>query len=236
MDGALRETPTQLQIDGRSVPLTVRRNARARRISLRVDAAAHAVVLVLPKRASLEEGLSFAAEKSVWLQNRLAMLPHPVPFAQGMSVPLRGIEHDVRHRPEARAGVWVEDGVIHVSGAERHLPRRLTDWLKGEARREVAARAHAKAAMIPADIGRVSVRETRSRWGSCSRAGNLSFCWRLILAPDMVLDYVVAHEVAHLKHMNHGPDFWSQCAALTSHVDAAKSWLNRHGNQLHRYR
>lgn len=235
MDGALQDPALKLDVGGRSVPVTVRRSARARRISLRIDTAAHTVILVLPKRASLEAGMRFAAEKSVWLQNRLAVLPPPVPFAAGVSIPLRGAPHRIRHRPDRRGGVWVEDGEIHVSGSETHLPRRLTDWLKAEARREITPRARTKAAAVDRPVARVSVREARSRWGSCSSAGNLSFSWRLILAPDMVLDYVVAHEVAHLVHMNHGKDFWALCATLTPRMGEAKTWLSRHGNQLHRY-
>ncbi|MEN8196555.1 MAG: SprT family zinc-dependent metalloprotease [Pseudomonadota bacterium] len=235
MDGALQNPALKLDIGGRSVPVTVRRSARARRISLRIDTATHTVILVLPKRATLEAGLRFAGEKTVWLQNRLAVLPAPVSFARGVSIPLRGAPHRIRHRPDSRAGVWLEDGEIHVSGAEAHLPRRLTDWLKAEARREITPRARDKAVVVDLPVARVSVREARSRWGSCSSAGNLSFSWRLILAPEIVLDYVVAHEVAHLVHMNHGEDFWALCATLTPRMEEAKTWLRRHGNQLHRY-
>lgn len=236
MVATLKDPALTLDVGGRLVPITVRRSARARRISLRIDTASHAVIMVLPSRASLEAGLHFAAEKSVWLQNQLAILPPPVPFAAGVLIPFRGAPHRIRHRPDMPGGVWLEDGEINVSGFEAHLPRRVADWLKAEARREIAPRARKMAAVVERTVARVSVREARSRWGSCSSAGNLSFSWRLILAHDMVLDYVVAHEVAHLVYMNHSKDFWALCAKLTPHMEEAKRWLRRHGDKLHRYR
>jgi predicted metal-dependent hydrolase len=125
---------------------------------------------------------------------------------------------------------------VIVPGAPEHLPRRLTDFLKAEARREIAARAAAKAATLGRPIAALTLRDTRSRWGSCSRSGRVAFSWRLILAPEWVLDYVVAHEVAHLAELNHGPRFWTACAGLTdSDVKTARAWLKRHGAELHAY-
>jgi len=224
-----------LAVDGREVPLTVRRHRRARRISLRVDAAAGGLVLTLPSRTPEREGMAFVREQAGWIATRIAALPLAAPFRPGAHVPYLGVEHLIVHRPDARGHAWRENGAIHVAGRIEHLPRRLTDWLKGEARREIGARARAKAARLGRTITRITVRDTRSRWGSCTEAGALSFSWRLVLAPEAVLDYVVAHEVAHLAEMNHGRKFWALVDDMTTDRADAVRWLGRHGEGLHRY-
>jgi hypothetical protein len=228
-------TPHILWVDGREVPLALRRSGRARRITLSVDEASGEVRLVLPRRAALAEGLDFARDKAAWIGRRLADLPPRVAFAEGAVVPYLGEAHVIGRAPRARRGVWREAGMIRVSGYAEHLPRRVADFLKGEARREVAARAKAKAARLGRPLPRITLRDTRSRWGSCSAAGGLNFSWRLIMAPEAVLDYVVAHEVAHLVHMDHGPRFWALVAELTPSVAGPRRWLRQEGNGLLRY-
>jgi hypothetical protein len=146
-----------------------------------------------------------------------------------------GQPHVIVHDPAARRGVWRDAGVIRVSGFAEHLPRRVRDFLKREARAMLTERAHDKAGRLDRPIARISLRDTRSRWGSCSSDGGLSFSWRLILAPEEVLDYVVAHEVAHLMHHDHGAKFWALVTDLTPSVDAPRQWLRAHGPELHRY-
>jgi predicted metal-dependent hydrolase len=148
-----------------------------------------------------------------------------------------GTPHLIRAAPQTLRGV-VEcaDGVLTVPGDPAHLSRRLTDYLKAEARREIGIRARDKAARIERRVAAVTLRDTRSRWGSCNSAGRLNFSWRLIMAPEFVLDYVVAHEVAHLAEMNHGPKFWRLCAQLSgADPTTARAWLKRHGPELHAY-
>ena len=224
-----------LMLEGRSVPLLVRRSRRARRITLRIDQKRDAVALVLPWRAAESEGLRFAATKARWLLARLDELPPKVAFVDGARVPVRGIAHRIRHRPEMRGTVWVENGELHVAGDQRHLARRVTDWLKREAREEIAARCRALARALGVKVSRISLRDTETRWGSCSAAGALAFSWRLILAPLSVLEYVVAHEVAHLKEMNHSRRFWQIVARLHPAPGRARSWLRREGTALQRY-
>jgi predicted metal-dependent hydrolase len=127
------------------------------------------------------------------------------------------------------------DGEIHVAGHGEHLPRRVQDWLKFEARREIARRAHEKAELIGKKIRRISLKDPKTRWGSCSPSGCLSFTWRLIFAPPHVIDYVVAHEVAHMRELNHGPRFWRTVSELTRHEKSARHWLQTEGLHLHRY-
>ncbi|HTH16281.1 MAG TPA: SprT family zinc-dependent metalloprotease [Magnetospirillum sp.] len=223
-----------LDLGGHSAIVTVQRSALARRISLRVDPARGAV-LMLPVKASLAEGQRFLLAHRVWLAERLARLPGPVALDHGASVPLLGVPHVIRHAPEARRGVWVEDGAVMVSGLLEHVGRRVGDFLKAEAKREIVPRAHDLAAKLGRKVGRVSVKDTRSRWGSCSSAGDLAFSWRLVLAPDWVLGYVVAHEVAHLVEMNHSPAFWAVVEDLVGDAKVHRRWLKLHGPGLHRF-
>lgn len=220
--------------DGRMVAVMVRRSARARRLALRLDPAIGPVV-VLPERASLADAERFLLRYRQWLAERLIDLPARVALEPGAAVPILGIEHEIRHAPAARRGVWVEDGGLNVSGQVEHVPRRALDFLKAEAKRRIYPHAFELAARLGRTPCRVTVRDTRSRWGSCSSRGDLSFSWRLVMAPEEVLTYVVAHEVAHLVEMNHSPAFWRVVASLAGEAASARRWLKAHGARLHRY-
>lgn len=217
------------------MPLVLRRSKRARRMLLKLDLQSGGVELVLPTRASPAQGLRFAEQQIAWIARRLAALPPRIPFADGADVPLLGVPCRIRHRPDSRGTVWRQDGEIHVAGAAEHVNRRVRDWIKAEARDTISQRARAAAARLGKPVARVTIRDTDSRWGSCSAAGALSFSWRLLLAPETVLDYVVAHEAAHLVEMNHGRRFWALVGLLTADVEAPRAWLRRHGAALHRY-
>lgn len=237
------QAPSHLTFDGREVPLELRVSTRARRLSLRLDPGRGGLVLTLPEGLPVERGLDFIDRQSGWIVGRLAQLPPRVPFADGAVVPILGVEHRIRHAPWARGAAWPDSGLLWVAGAAEHLPRRVADFLKAEARRQVARRAREKAARLPAlaagsrmrTLGRIAVRETTSRWGSCTARGDLSFCWRLVLAPEPVLDYVVAHEVAHLVHLDHSPAFWRLCGRLAEDCEASRAWLRRQGMSLQRF-
>ncbi|MBF0560554.1 MAG: M48 family metallopeptidase [Alphaproteobacteria bacterium] len=224
-----------IALSDREILVRVRRSAAARRMSLRVDPASETVLLVLPQGVAVVEGLGFVRAKNEWILARLAALPPRRVFADGAMLPLFGQDHRICHTPEARRGVWVENGIIHVSGRIEYLPRRLGDWLKREAHRTLADRAHRFAQCLEHPCGRISVRDSRSRWGSCSARGDLSFSWRLVFAPAAVADYVAAHEVAHLIELNHSPAFWRVGARLVDNVAEARIWLRRNGPMLHRY-
>ncbi len=220
-------------------------NPRARRLCVRLDPAAGRVVLVRPKRASASFTLKFLASRVDWIRQHLSALPAPIPFADGASIPIAGKDHTLRLASGSRGGVWRDGETVMISGRPEFAARRMTDWLKDEARRALTPMVHAMAASIACKVERVTVRDTSSRWGSCSPDGRLSFSWRLILAPLPVLIYVAAHEVAHLRHLNHGRAFWRTVdEVLDSYVsdsqvrrDAglARDWLNGNGAALHRY-
>ena len=215
--------------------VTIRRHMAARRLTLRVDGTTGAAWVSAPLWVSDVDVRRFVDRHAGWLADRRARVPGRILFQDGASIPVLGTPHRVRATAGRGRPVERTDGELLVSGDPAHLSRRLTDYLRDEARRVLSDRARAKAAEVGRRVGRVTIRDTRSRWGSCAANGRMSFCWRLILAPDRVLDYVVAHEVAHLVEMNHSPAFWALCRRLCDDVDGARHWLRQYGGTLHRY-
>jgi hypothetical protein len=235
---------TALRVAGLPTPIEVRRHAAARRMTLRVNHARHAVVVTVPVRCGIEEANSFVHRNIEWVRERLGRIPEPVLFEDKSVVPLRGTPHLVRFigsdRPRGLVGVVRvirpdDRPTLEVGGGPEHAGRRLRDFLIAEARKDIDRCVEAHAANLKLRVKRISVRDQVSRWGSCSSAGVLSFSWRLILAPPFVLDYVAAHEVAHLAEMNHGPRFWALVARAMPRMNEAKQWLRVHGSDLHRY-
>jgi predicted metal-dependent hydrolase len=218
----------------------LRRHRQARRYTLRIDAASREVVLTMPPRGSVKEAKEFAQKHGGWIAARLKRLPEAAPFAHGIEVPLRGVPHRIVHRRGERGTVWTEadadgNGLICVAGEAAHVNRRIGDFLKREAQRDLDAASRRYADALDVAIKRISVRDQSSRWGSCSNTGVLSFSWRLIFAPPFVLDYLAAHEVSHLVELNHSPRFWRLVKRLYPNVERAKVWLDVHGTDLHRY-
>jgi predicted metal-dependent hydrolase len=239
-------------IDDTGAPVEVRRHPGARRLTLRVSRTRRAVIVTLPVQCDLDEAGSFLHRNIAWVRERLDSLPAPVPFRDGVFMPLRGETHRVvfessdgaardsrRPADEARGTVRrrtrVEYPELHVIGGAEHAPRRLREWLSAEAFRDLDARVACHAARFRLKPRRIAVRDQSSRWGSCSTTGVLSFSWRLILAPAQILDYVAAHEVAHLQEMNHGPRFWALVRQTMPAMDEARRWLQIYGMDLHRY-
>jgi predicted metal-dependent hydrolase len=218
----------------------VRRHRQARRYTLRIDAPSREVVLTMPPRGSIKEAKEFAQKHGGWIAARLKRLPQASPFSDGTEVPLRGVPHRIAHRRDARGTVWTEQSpcgtpMICVAGEAAHVNRRVNDFLKREAARDLEAASRRYAQMLGVSLKRVSVRDQSSRWGSCSNTGVLSFSWRLILAPSFVLEYLAAHEVCHLVELNHSPRFWRLVKRLYADVERAKVWLDVNGTELHRY-
>ena len=210
-----------------------RRSARARRVSLRIDPREGSVIVTLPARAAQSAGRALLMDHAGWVAERLARLPSAVVIQDGAEVPLDGAPVRIRHVPGGR-GTVLRDGELVVAGAAEFLTRRVIDFLRGEARRRLAAAAVAKAAGAGLKARRVVMKDTRTRWGSCTADGTLMFSWRLVMAPPEVQDYVVAHEVAHLRHMDHSARFWALVGELTPHRAAAMRWLERGGAGLMR--
>jgi predicted metal-dependent hydrolase len=224
-----------LKIDGQAVELNVKLNPRARRLIVKVHPATGEVMVIAPTKRALDRAVDFARGESDWIARQLAKVPARVVLAPGAHVPFLGIDHLIVRAERGPVTADTAEHVIRVSGRSEHAPRRLLDFFKKQARRELEQKSIAFAARLGLKPRRITVRDTASRWGSCSSTRSLSFSWRLVMAPPFVLDYVVAHEVAHLKEMNHGARFWKLVGELIGDAVPAQVWLNQHGTALHRY-
>jgi predicted metal-dependent hydrolase len=216
-----------VDFDGEVFLVRLRRNRQARRYTLRIHAATREVVLTMPPRGSVRQASAFAQKHGAWIAARLERLPDAAPFSHGAVLPLRGVDYRIVHKRAARGTVWIETG----EGCERWV----RDFLKREAKSDLEKASRLAAAALGVAIKRVSIRDQSSRWGSCSTTGVLSYSWRLILAPPFVLDYLAAHEVAHLIEMNHSRAFWRLVERICPHMSSARTWLDAHGTALHRY-
>ena len=225
-----------LKIDGKPVEVTMRLNPRARRLIVKVHPSTGEVTVVAPSQRALDRALDFARGETPWIASQLARVPKPIALVPGARIPFRGREHEIVKCDRGGAAALDPDrAIIRVGGQDEHAPRRLADFLKREARKVLELRTRDYAARIDSRVRRVTVRDTSSRWGSCSTSKCISFCWRLILAPEFVLDYVVAHEVAHLREMNHSPRFWRVVKSIVPDIESPQRWLRKNGAGLHRY-
>ena len=230
-----KEITRVINIKGKNIPLRLRRDARAKRMILRIDNKLEGAVVTLPLWTSEREALLMVQEKSDWVLTKLDTIPPKIAFESGAIIPLLGEYYNIFHDPNQREVVIKSRHEIRLGGRKEHLSRRLGDWLRKEAKIIIQPKAIEMAEKFNWKIGRISVRDTKSRWGSCAPSGNLSFCWRLIFAPEWVLNYVIAHEVSHLLHMNHGLEFWQTVANFNVRGDEARVWLSKNAEHLHRY-
>jgi predicted metal-dependent hydrolase len=228
--------PSSIRIGFEEFPVFFRRHAQARRLILRLNTDATAVTVTVPHGVSRHRAEDFAQRSSDWIAERVAARGKNIPLRPGSRIPLRGVEHDIVHVPTTRGFVTVnpDSSSILVAGDLPHVARRLTDWLKRTARDEISSAARRYAESMGVSFRRICLRDQRSRWGSCSASGDLSFSWRLILAPSYVLDYVAAHEVAHLKYMDHSSGFWRLVLTHCPDATRAKRWLKLNGQDVHR--
>lgn len=233
-----RSAPSEQAYDvgGRTLPLKVIEHPRATRLTLRLDSAAGGLRVTVPPGMGPGEVDRFLVRHEGWIAARLSKLPDRPKMRPGVKMPLKGVPHLVVHEPSRRGSVIREMSAegprLVVHGERVHLPRRLADFLKKEARAHIEPLAHRHAAAIGRRIKAIRYKDTRSRWGSCTAGGVLSFSWRIAMAPPAIIDYLVAHEVAHLAEMNHGPGFWKLCKELCPETPKARDWLKRNGAAL----
>jgi predicted metal-dependent hydrolase len=227
--------PLTVEANGQPVSITMRKNARARRMTLRMGRDGLSATITVPPRVSRKDAESFALRSTGWIEKQLAKRHPTVPAIDGAHIPFRGSTCRIVATGMSRGLVRHDavDNTIHVPGRPEHLARRLRDWLKTQAHNDLSAASQRYAALMDAQYRKISVRDQTSRWGSCSSSGDLSYSWRLVLAPEYVLDYVAAHEVAHLREMNHGPRFWRLVLTHCKRARDAKIWLKAHGQTLH---
>ncbi|WP_169566638.1 M48 family metallopeptidase [Sneathiella limimaris] len=207
---------------------------RAKRLKLKVRHNGR-VELVMPRGVSISRAQKFVEAEAHWVLETLENVEDPVFFEPGAIIPILGDDHLICHSPNGDRPVWQEANRLHVSGRKEHLARRVRDWLKQEARKKLLLEAELFSKKSGLKFGRVTIRDQKSRWGSCSVSGNLNFSWRLILMPEEALKYVVAHEIAHLKHMDHSPQFWRFLAEIYPEFEDPFQWMKKNAGRFHKY-
>lgn len=220
--------------DQPTVEITLRRSARARRFSLRVSRLDGRVTLSLPLRAREAEAMAFARAQEGWIRETLAQMPQQAGVGIGAVIPVEG--RPLTLVPGTGRGVRIVGGDMHVPGDPAQAGTRAGAFLKALARERLVAASDRYAAQIGRQVTRVTLRDTRSRWGSCAHDGSLMYSWRLVMAPASVLDYVAAHEVAHMEQMNHSAAFWAVVERLYPQWQVQRKWLHEEGQALHAYR
>lgn len=221
-----------------SPQLTLKINPRAKRMALRLDTRGRVVNLVIPKRASIRSAYHFAREHERWIQQQISTLPDQIHLQDGVQISILGQEITLQIHYNAtlkRTDIKLEKDILSVSTNKEDPTSRIKRFIINHAREKITKLAHEKAALINKKISKIELKDTKTRWGSCSHDGALSFSWRLIFAPMDAFDYVIAHEVAHLKHMDHSPTFWKQCESLSENYSLGKSWMRNNSDLLHRY-
>ena len=220
----------QVTIGEPPIQITLRRMARARRFSLRVAAADGRVTLSLPLRARETDAMAFAQTQEGWIRAALAKMPQGFAVALGEKITVEGVALTLT-TGQGRS-VRIEGDQLIVPGNPDHVGAKVAAFLKLCARDRLATASDHYAAQIGREVTQISLRDTRSRWGSCTHQGALMYNWRLIMAPPAVLKYVAAHEVAHMVEMNHSDAFWAVVAQLYPTWKVQRAWLKRYGAQL----
>ncbi len=223
-------------IDGRRLPVRLIVNPRARRVSVRIDPTRREAIATAPSKRQLRVAVNFASERAGWIAHELGRLPQEVQLRPGARAPFRGVEHELGYE-HGRGPARVEPGapprLIAPAPDVALFESRLLRFFKDQARQALTASVERHAATLGVRPVRLQVKELRSRWGSCSVDGVLSFSWRIICAPDYALDYLAAHEVAHLREMNHSRRFWAHVARCLPDFERGRDWLHQHGCALH---
>jgi predicted metal-dependent hydrolase len=218
-------------------PVRVVRHAQSRRYRLVFDGARGELRLTVPRRTNERAALKWASEQQAWLVEQVGKAALPVIVGPGAALPFLGVERHVDWTATAPRAIRLEGENLRVGGPLETVGRRVERWLRGQALDLMERESREIAAVAGLSVGRVGVGDPRSRWGSCTSGGDLRYSWRLVMAPDHVRRATVAHEVAHLRHMDHGPAFHALVDALhDGDVSVARGWLRREGRSLHRYR
>jgi predicted metal-dependent hydrolase len=224
-----------VDIEGEDVPVRILRNPRARRISMRVDAVKREIRITMPNYAPTNAAMDFVAQKAQWIAVRLQTAPDAAPLVSGSEVAVVGDAHVIRWQADWPRKILQTDGELRLGGPEAMVAPRILRWLKDEARSVFTEEIAHYCGVADEEIPRLSLGDPRSRWGSCSSRGTISLSWRLIMAPDSVRRSVIAHEVAHIRHMDHSRDFYDWFETIyEGDRKAADRWLKMHGTGLQR--
>jgi predicted metal-dependent hydrolase len=227
--------PDFIPVGGKTVPLIVRESALARRLTLRWKPETAEVIVTAPLRHSRHQIAAFVEKSRSWLETQVAKSYAKLIYQDGMVLPILGKSYELRHKPSTICRTWWEADHVLIHAPPEKFDLHVQKSLHQVASQFLTQRTQGYAAQLKKDVNRITLRDTRSRWGSCSGHGNISYSWRLVFAPEQVADYVCAHEAAHLAEMNHSPRFWKIVANFCPDYKGNRQWLRKNGKELFRY-
>ncbi len=218
-----------------NMDIKIIKSAKAKRLTLRIDAKERLPILTIPSRCSAKRAVEFVEMHRAWLEENLQKIPAIKHFENGEKISLMGKEYIINHCPQKRCGVMIEEDNIIVSGSKEFLHRRICDFIKKKAQEQLLKKSQTLANKIGCHVNHVSIKDTKSRWGSCSSLENINYNWRICMAPKYVINYLVAHEVSHLLHQDHSREFWQCVKKLCPDAAKGRLWLKNYGKELYRY-
>ncbi len=193
------------------------------------------VQIVIPNRVSIKAAFRFAEAERAWVAQQISRLPEKQQLTVGGSIPYLGVPYEIVQGSGLRGGVVVEQGRIVINADVPHIPRRVQEWLRKQAKAQLSEKCEYWAKRMGVRYQRITVRDQKTRWGSCSSAGSLNFSWRLVMMPEEVLEYIVIHELSHLIHLDHSPAFWRLVSTHCPSFETQKKWLKINGTHMHKY-
>lgn len=218
-----------------NMDIKIIKSPKAKRLTLRIDAKERLPILTIPSRCSAKRAVEFVEMHRAWLEENLQKIPAIKHFENGEKISLMGKEYTINHCPQKRCGVMIEEDNIVVSGSKEFLHRRICDFIKKKAQEQLLKKSQTLANKIGCHVNHVSIKDTKSRWGSCSSLENINYNWRICMAPKYVINYLVAHEVSHLLHQDHSREFWQCVKKLCPDAAKGRLWLKNYGKELYRY-
>ena len=227
----------ELEIDGSGFNVDIVNNSRSKRLTLRLKPNGRGAKVTTPPHVGDRDIRNFIEKNKNWIRVRLARMPKLMIPEDGVFVPYEGVEHKITHLDRPRGIVEAKlvagEPTLLVPGQVEHMGRRVIDFMKKQARTKLDVAVNIHATSLGARPKTLRITDSKSRWGSCSSARTLSFSWRIVMAPCQVLNYLAAHEVAHLREMNHSPKFWQLVEDICPDMKQQKAWLKKHGRELH---
>lgn len=215
--------------------IKVVQSANSRKLILHIDNKKRIPVLSIPKYCTRKQAINFVNENMDWILETLQKLPERKYFSDGETISLFGRIVTISHQPDARCGVRLDGDTLIVSGGREFLHRRIKDYIRKAAAAEFYKLSAPLATKIGCKINNICIKDTKSRWGSCSTLNNINYNWRIALAPQYAINYLMAHEVSHLKHQDHSPSFWQCVAELYPDWRQGRDWLHKNGRTLYTY-
>lgn len=221
--------------DELDLEIKINQSSRSKKLTLKIDSKSNIPTLSMPKLYSQKRAFDFVENHLDWIKDKLSESITPQKFKDGEVFSLFSKTVEIKHSPELRSGVRLEDNLLKVSGEITFLHRRVKDFIKKQAKEKLQKLSKEKAQVIGYKINNVVIKDTKSRWGSCSSNNNINYNWRVALAPEFVVEYLVSHEVSHLKHQDHSKDFWACVKNLMPNYIQGKNWLRTKGKELYIY-